>query len=401
MRKKLLWVSHFLLFPETGFGALQRSRNLLVEVAKEFDVTLICLITSQETNNFNPVLIQQAKNDLLKFCNQVFLIKRQSRPSGMKLLKLFLNPFIPYSTFIYSLPDLKLKIEELLKETDFNLIFSDTLGLTENTLKSINCPTILNHHNIESAMMLRRAQKEKGFRKRIIFYSEARRLKRYERKYCPQYTLNLVVSEQDKQILLKNVGTIKTEIIPNPVDTSYFNFRKKAVNSKIISFIGGLTWYPNLSAMKYFLEKIWPEILLKQPDTIFKIVGKHEGEIENDYQNVIFLNFVKDIRELLANTRVFVCPITDGGGTRLKILDAVASGVPVVTTTIGVEGLEFEHEKQLLIADQPKKFASEVKRLLEDDKLSLDLAENAKKLLDEKYSLNVVGKKLKQTLNSL
>lgn len=395
MKKKILWVSHFLLYPETGFGALQRSRNLLLELCNDFEVSLVCLISPKETQNFDQVYLNKAKEDLLKHCSSVEFVKREQKPSGLKLFKFLTKPL---SVLYFESPALEKLILEIVNSQSLNLIFSDTLGLTEGILDKIQIPIVLNHHNLESEMMDRRARRENSFLKKLVFAREAKLLSRYEKKYCERYKINLMVSENDRVALLKKTPKLETKVIPNPVDTNYFNFRRKAVQSKILCFIGGLTWYPNLSAVNYFLEFIWPEILKIHPDAIFKIVGKFEGEIEEVHKNVVYLNFVPDIREVLASTRVFVCPIIDGGGTRLKIIDAVSSGVPVVSTSIGVEGLEFKNEKEILIADNPNEFAKCVDRLLIDDELGLNLAMNAKKLLDSHYSLEVVGQQFSQLI---
>lgn len=399
----VLWISHFLLYPETGFGALQRSRNLLRAVAKYHRVSLISLY--RESDLPAGKTLDDAKNSLLEFCDSVELIENKNVDSTLKKGMLFLGSQLknlPYSTEMYRSPLLEERIRATVKEKQIELIHSDTIGLADDTLVGLGVPAVLNHHNVESHMMQRRAERASNPLMKYLLNNEMRSLEGLEKLYCPQYATNFAVSQIDALRFKSVAPSLSVEVVENGVDCSYYQSRESHPKNSEMIFVGSMDWYPNSDAMVYFHQSILPKILERSPEAHLTLVGKSvPAEIQRDSARIKCTGFVPDIRPLVRDARLFICPIREGGGTRLKLLDAFAQGIPVVSTTVGAEGLDVTHREHLLLADSPQEFCDAVVELLEDDSLCESLAANARSYVERRFSFDVLGAKLSQLYQSV
>ena len=396
---KILWVSHFLLYPETGYGALQRSRNLLLELSRRHEVFLVSYYRARDLEV--GIDIESARKNLETFCREVILLPYpfDTFPANryLALLKSLLL-HLPYSTEMYCPKSLSETVVSAVKKFNIDVVHTDTIGLIESVLDRLPCRKTLNHHNIESDMMFRRSEKESNVFKKVFFLFEARKLRSYEGKYCPRYDLNLLVSELDEERLLKIAKDIKTSVIENGFDCNYFPYTYRINRSQELLFVGSLDWYPNGDAMIFFCERIWPHLKRTYPDLKLTVIGKNPPDrlhmlVENE-KDIDLKGFVKDVRPFVEKARVFICPIRDGGGTRLKLLDAFAQGIPVVSTKIGAEGLDAEDGKHILIADTEEAFIKQIERTLFDDDLCMQLSLNGRRFVEERYSYQAIGEKL-------
>jgi glycosyltransferase involved in cell wall biosynthesis len=253
-------------------------------------------------------------------------------------------------------------------------------------------------------MMLSRAAGAQGAKKYFL-KREAKLLKAYEEKYCPHYARNLVVSETDRQRLGEIVPTAKMETIENPVDLEYWSKALAVEGRPEVLFVGGLDWYPNRDAVEWFCKEVCPLLLKSEPKLSITVVGKKDptGELEARYQGerIRFEGFVKDVRPYFRRARVFVCPMRTGGGTNLKIIDAFASRVPVVSTSFGTRGLSIHDRRDILIADSPGGFAESIRELFNNDPLHTELCHNAFSLAEKTYSADRIGAKLTSLYSSL
>jgi glycosyltransferase involved in cell wall biosynthesis len=170
-------------------------------------------------------------------------------------------------------------------------------------------------------------------------------------------------------------------------------------------FAGGMKWYPNRSAMLFFANKIWPLLKKEVPDVKMTVIGREPpAEVVNLTRNdgqFKVTGFVDDVRPYIDKAMVYVCPIQDGGGTRLKILDALAMGKPIVAHPVAVEGIDIEPEKQVLIAETPQEFVDQIVRLFGDSNLYRRLSEGGRKLVVEKYDFEKVGEELSCAFNEV
>jgi len=400
VQMKVLWLSHILPYPPKG-GVSQRSYNLIKEISKTHKIYLIAINPKKLLSSINQ--IKNAVKELKKFCYEVEVINLPVNKSFIALKSLFSKR--PYTANWLNFPAVRYAIRKFIKKYKFDLVHFDSIDLGEYINEVGNFPKVLNHHNIESQMMFRRFIKEKNILKKIYFFQEAIKLKNYEKKICPKFDYNLTVSELDKERLFKICPDIKIEVIPNGVDVEYFKPKNKNFEPKTLIFAGGMSWYPNRDAMLFFCKKIWPLLKKRWPDVKTTIIGRNPPKyilnLAKQDPNLIVTGFVDDVRPYLEKAHVYVCPIRDGGGTKLKILDALAMGKPIVAHPIAVEGIEVEPEKQVLLAETPQEFVQQIGRLFKNEKLCEFLSKNGRELVVEKYDFRKIGEKLSKIYSEL
>ena len=209
--------------------------------------------------------------------------------------------------------------------------------------------------------------------------------------------MNLVVSPEDGEALKLHSPGVKTTVVANGVDTEFFVPRPDP-EGRTLLFCGGLDWYPNAEAMEHFFEAIWPRLTRRLPDVQMLVVGRRPQKWLKDLgtsdRRIRVTGFVDDVRPYFRAATAYVCPIRIGGGTRLKILDALAMGMPLVGTTFACSGISVEHGRSVLLADDPDSFVDQVVRLLDDPVLRCELASSGRDLVVRKYSWDVVGRSL-------
>jgi len=407
---KILWVSHFLPYPATGHGALQRTRCLSTELAKKHDVYLLSYDKSVGFESKNHV--KDAELELSQFFKYIKILpfRAKSIQNSSLLNKLFHISWcvfnqMPYSVHLYRSYDLCCEVLKIIKEFDIDLVHVDTLGLIDPVLNKITIKTVLNHHNIESEMMKRRAEKEKNIFLKSALNIEALLLKIYEKKHCGKYDLNIVVSDLDQSRLSKKNRTIKTAVVENPVDLDYYRFEKHDYMSDELIFAGSLDWYPNADAMILFCSEFWPYLKKYLPELKLTVIGKNPPlileQLVEKMKDIKLAGFVKDVRIYINKAKVYVCPIMDGGGTRLKILDALAQGIPVVATGIAVEGIDLEDHKNIMIADTKEKFLEKIQMLFTNKELYAQISENGRKFVEKNYSSDHIGRRISRLYENI
>jgi glycosyltransferase involved in cell wall biosynthesis len=212
----------------------------------------------------------------------------------------------------------------------------------------------------------------------------------------------VTVSENDRQTLLEYCPDAKIAIVPNGVDPDYFSPTNDKEEPNSVIYVGGMTWFPNLDAMKYFSADIWPLIKREMPGASMKHVGKRAGldpsrAISAD-PSIEFLGFVDDIRTEITKSAVYIVPLRIGGGTRLKIFDAMSMGKAIVSTSIGCEGIDVTDGHDIMIADTPDDFAQKVIQLMQDPDLRERLSRNARRSVEERFSWKKIAPRLEHTL---
>jgi glycosyltransferase involved in cell wall biosynthesis len=282
-----------------------------------------------------------------------------------------------------------------------DVVHVDTLGLIP--LRRV-CPpaaSVLNHHNIESHMLDRRAASERQPILRALLARQARWTREWERQHAPSFSRNVVVSELDQERLREVAPTARSAIVPNGVDTKYFSSPANGEqgNHRIV-IVGTHAWYPNRDAALYFLDEIWPQIVAEEPRASWIVIGKDPDErvvqaAQRD-ERIRVLGFVDDLRKSVAEAAVFVCPFREGGGTRLKVLDALAMRKALVSTYVGAEGIPLEDGHNYLRADTAELFARQVIRLFRDPDLRVRLGDAGRELVVSRFDWSRVGADLYQ-----
>jgi len=399
-RRKILWLSHLLPYPPKG-GVMQRSYNLIKELAKYHDITLLAF---NQRNILTPEQVPSAVDHFNQFCESVEVFDIRSESSFFQKYLTIIRGLLPwntYNTIWLESEHFRDRLKNNLAETQFDFIHVDTISLIPFVKGITNIGMALNHHNIESLMMLRRASNEKNILKKIYFSIEGLKLKKYEENYCKKFQVNITCSSLDSERLLMHAKDITCIDVPNGVDLDYFNRIpcQRELNSLI--FAGGLNWYPNYDAMKLFLEDIWPLLSKELPNLTMTIIGISPPtwmqEMAAESTNLRVLGFVDDVRPYLSKAHIYVCPIRDGGGTKLKVLDALAMEVPLIADPISCEGIAVRDGHNVIYAKSPQEYLDGIRRLVDDPDLYSNISINGRRLIETQYSFSSLGARLAAT----
>jgi glycosyltransferase involved in cell wall biosynthesis len=218
-----------------------------------------------------------------------------------------------------------------------------------------------------------------------------------ERDWAPRVAVNLVVSDLDGERLVRLAPSANVEVVPNGVDTAHFRADPEIrPEPSTMAFAGGMDWYPNRDAMVYFARDIWPRLVSTNARRRAIIIGRNAPSDLTELRDsrLEVLGFVPDVRPLVSRAAIYICPIRVGGGTRLKILDALAMSRALVSTDLGVEGLDLTPEVHFLRANTPDEFDRQITRLEGDEALRLQLGRAGRELVEKRFSWDVVGQSL-------
>lgn len=407
-RLRILWISHLIPYPPKG-GVLMRSNYLATELARNNDVDLLALNQEKLLQSYyasNEEGLAAAKNELGKSFRKIHFYKFSSSKSEstkrlLALKSLFTK--LPYSVACLTSKELEQGIIEATCGEEYDVVHFDTIGLAQFMNLATNVPLVLDHHNIESHMMIRRAQKERNVLKKLYFYQEGYRLQRYEKKVAPSFAGHITCSEVDGDRLVKMSKGVNVRVIPNSVridpDYNHLPGRGSGGSGKIkLLFIGGLDWYPNRDAVSHFLSEVWPIISRSGLEIEVNIIGKNPSEEIIDYARkypgVNVHGFVDDIKAFYRDSDIFICPIRDGGGTKLKVLDAMAHSLPVIGYPEAFEGLAIDDGRDSLLCRSTQEFADQVVKLAGNSHQASSIGAQARRLIERKYEAEKVGKRL-------
>ncbi len=396
---KMLMIAHFIPYPPHG-GAIQRTFNLLREASKYNEIDLICF----NQKKIQPNIQKQMSNieALGKYCRDITVVDIPSdRNRLLRAALLFLNllSFTPFDVWRFRSKRMASILRDKLSQNKYELIHVDTLALAQYKKYASALPSVLVHHNVESTYILRRGRSEKSPLSKIYLFLQGLKTRSFEKKIAPCFDANITVSDLDSENFRKRIPRATFITITNGTDPDYF-MPTSIPQEDILIFTGGLTWYPNKDAMLYFCGEIYPLIKKINSGIRLDIIGRTPPEeltrmAESD-SSIKLYGYVDDVRDYVARAAVYIVPIRVGGGTRLKILDAFAAGKAVVSTSIGCEGIDVTPDSDILIGDTPQEFSNHVIRLLNDRNLRGKMGCQARKLIETKYSWEIIGSNLNE-----
>lgn len=296
---------------------------------------------------------------------------------------------MPYNSerFISTAFDHKLK--ELLSSDNFDIIQLEGLYLAPyvKTIRAhSDARVVMRAHNIEHEIWQRTANQQKGFKKWYIG-NLAGRIKRMELKYLNQYDAILPITARDGDILKKLGCRIPAHVVPMGVNSGEMIPDDSNLEFPSVFHIGALDWMPNQEGLIWFFEKVWGLILKKHPGLHFYLAGRNAPMSfkELPYPNIIYLGEVDDAYKFIRSKAVMIVPILSGSGMRIKIIEGMALGKAIVTTSVGTEGIATNHGRDILIADDPVQFAKLVCSLVEDPNYCMEIGKNACKFIAGHY----------------
>lgn len=389
----ILFISNRSLWPIVD-GHTRRSFNILKGLAEKNQIYFLSLYESPDE------LEEDSINELKKICRKVELhpspSKKISFPMVIRLLRSLLS-IRPYTIWRhYSRPFMD-RVHDVIANERFDIIHCDILPMAYTIQKKGNVFCSLTDHDVSYLKCLRMAKDSSNTLFKLFCYLEAYKLKYYEKHIFTRVDIGVVVSEVDRLLLQQNCSGGKFEVIENGVDATGF-MPGNDVEPNTLLWLGGFAHYPNTQAVYWFLEKIFPIIKAKNKKVKFQIVGggvteklRHYAAVDNSIE---ILGYVEDPLSYLQKATVFVAPILSGSGTKLKVIEAMACGKAIVTTSIGSEGIEGLDKKHFLIADSPEVFAENVVKLLENEELTKQIGDSARELIMNKYRWEEIVRKL-------
>ncbi len=390
---KLLFITTKCPYPPRE-GMTLRTYNLINQAAKYADIYLLSLI--QDEKEF------EGLEHLKTMCKYVKGVRVGANRSKFNLaLKLAGNLFsaLPFVCAKYDEPEIRNEIRQLRSTVKFDAVHLDLLPLAVYQNEVQGSRIVMVEHNIESSLLLRRYYHEKHVLTKIFLYFQYLKLRRYESKVCNALDCTIVVSEVDKADLLEMSPRAKIEVVPNGTSTEFFKPGTNPPERNTLIFVGGQNWHPNSDGLRYFFAKIFQDIVAAIPDIKLYVIGKKANNniVPEVYQdNVIQTGIVDDIRPWVERSAIFVVPLRVGGGTRLKILDAMAMGKAIVSTSIGSEGIDVVSGQNIVVVDDPKEFSEQIVKLLKDPQKIHALGESARKTAMNKYDWNIVYEKMRR-----
>lgn len=405
---KILFLSPTFPFPLTDGGRI-RVFNLLKQVSQKCEVTLLALETL-------PTDVESIVH-LERFGIQVHLVRHGGELPPVSLgtiLRAFLKR-VPITVARYNVPAYRQKFKELVATETFDLVHYEMFHVAQFHTET-DLPSLLSQQNVDSAIWRRLCQETANPLRKCLYWTQQRAFERYERLINPKFDIVTCASEIDKQAFQRTSAESRFEIIPNGVDiedyqpdstpvgeTSGLDAIEQTSPSRLnahephLIYIGSMDWYPNEDAVTFFADEVLPRIHEKLPNVQFSAVGGNPSpRVQKLAENpqILVTGRVPEIKPYFARATVFVVPLRIGSGTRLKILEALAMGKAVVSTTVGAEGLDLGIGEEILIADEPKAFAEAVLRLLTDASLRRKLGEKGRARVERDYDWRGIGEKL-------
>lgn len=384
---RILFLSTWFPYPPDN-GSKLRVYYLLRGLAQRHEVTLVSFAFST-TQPHTP-------GELNRWCQRIETIPVNPFVFNQtSTLRTFLSPRPVASRAIPAMTRLSAHI---LQTSAFDVIIASTGMMVDYALQAPSGTTlVLEEHNAMTRWAQERYDQAQTIAQRSRAWASWQKSKAYETRMYRKFDLITMVSQEDSHTAIELVANHypPVEVIPNGVDCTHNRPDLVAHATCTLVFNGSLTYDANYNAIQWFLAQVWPRVRLEAPDAELTITGSVQGVQLNGLSlddHVQFSGYVDDIRIPVSKATVAIAPIRQGGGTRLKILEAMALGTPVVSTSKGAEGLKVVSGEHLLLADDPERFAQAVLSLLRDSQARQHLADNARHLVETNYDWQQIGR---------
>jgi glycosyltransferase involved in cell wall biosynthesis len=365
---RILWVKAGKLLPVDTGGKI-RSYNIARVLARDHQVTLLSYYSGKRDLEYHATLLKEfPRAEIIHTATS----ESSSLERGIDYIRHFARPE-PYAVSKFTNALIQRTISSWLSCADrYDVAVCDFLSASLNFPGESKTPTVLFQHNVESSLWKRMAKTESNPIFKLLFAAESAKMTRYERSALRKFSHVIAVSEHDRRQMLELDRSVPITVVPTGVNTKEFGIATpSSANPPRVVFVGSMDWEPNIDAVAYFCQQIWPRILAGYPNVIFQIVGRspHRKVRRLASASVHVTGTVSSVADYLRDATVVVIPLRIGGGTRLKIFEAMALGKALVSTSVGAEGLDIQNGRDLILADEAAKFAESVLLLLRDEEL--------------------------------
>lgn len=382
---RILWLKTELLHPVDKGGKI-RTYQMLRELKRAHHVTYLTLDDGSAAAD--------AQTLAAEYCHELVRVPHHTRAKFSpgfyaELAQNLISP-LPYFMSKYKSEGMR---REILKRTageKFDVLVCDFLQPSVNVPAQLPCATVLFQHNVETMIWRRHYEVQANPLKKTFLYGQWLKSRAYERAACRRFDRVIAVSREDRETLARDYGVTGVADVPTGVDTEFF--RPRGVGQREpynLIFTGSMDWLPNEDAIQYFTKEIMPRIKQSVPGVTLTVVGRKPYpslvELSKRDPSVVVTGRVEDVRPYMEAASVYVVPIRIGGGTRLKIYEAMGMELPIVSTTIGAEGLPVRAGVDLFLADTPAEFAGRVVALLQDEASAKAIGAQAAALVRERF----------------
>jgi sugar transferase (PEP-CTERM/EpsH1 system associated) len=388
---RILWIKTELLHPVDKGGRI-RTYQMLRALRREHHVTYLTL----DDGSAAPDAVERSSEYCHELIRVPFTPAPRSGPRFFAALARNLVSRLPYAVARYDVPAMREAIEQVVRAGEVDVVVCDFLMPSVNVPRDLGVPTVLFQHNVEAMIWQRHAEVAGNAVKRAYMTEQWRRMVRHERDECQRFDHVVAVSAQDAEMFRRDFGVRSVSDVPTGVDTDYFvPVPRATTRSHELVFTGSMDWLPNEDAIRWFAAEILPRVRARVPDATLTVVGRHPPpsiRALDGVGGITVTGSVPDVRPYIARAAAFVVPIRIGGGTRLKIYEAMAMERLVVSTPIGAEGLPLRDGVAVVLAESADAFADAVVQALEDPARADVIAAEGGRIVRERYGWDRVAR---------
>ncbi len=393
---RILWVKAGKLLPVDTGGKI-RSYNLLKHLARGNETTLLSYYNGPPDKYYEENIARELPGAIT-----VSTGKPESTIGQTINYLRHLTSQAPYAVTKFTSPKVQGLLSAWDKERHFDVVVCDFLSASLNFPASLATPALLFQHNVESALWQRQAKHERNPAKRLVFKIEAAKMTRYEWSSLGKFDHVIAVSAHDRELMSEMIDPNRISVVPTGVDLEKYSLvaaEENSADEPRVLFLGSMDWEANIDGVDYFCRDIWPEVKSAVPAANLYVVGRnpHARVTKWTSDSVEITGRVDSVVPYLRQTTVFIVPLRIGGGTRLKIYEAMAAGKAVVSTSVGAEGLDVHHGEDILLADTDADFAKAVIDLLRDFTLRSRIGAKAARLAAQ-YDWAIIAERFEEIL---
>jgi glycosyltransferase involved in cell wall biosynthesis len=384
---KILFISAVLPYPLHSGGQV-RLYNLLKLLSKEHEITLYSFIRNE------------SEKDLVSNLSFIKTIKLYLRGRVWQTKYIFrsMTSSLPLLLSSYENSEMKEDIKADLKKNQYDLIHCEPFYVCPSIPDDVQVPLVVTEHNIEYEVYQSYVKQLLIPVVRPLLNLDVQKIKNHEEMVWKKADRIISVATRDALVIGNVVDRKKISVVPNGVDTTYFSYEKKSLNKEHLKFlfVGNFFWVPNVKAVERLVGELWPKILKEIPQAQLTIVGKHLPQSLQDAAktiHILYKEYVEDIRDAYKSSDILLAPMTISGGTKFKMIEAMASGCLVITTKEGMEGIDGKKDTHFIEAEKDEDYLSAIQKAVSNQKISQTMTARARALIVLEYDWKSIAEK--------